>query len=95
MEIGRDLRQVVTKEDLFVSVVNRSRAVAVTQVVQTNALVPADHHDPLNQELRVKVKPGWPAAEGDVLQVIATYKVTAGVFTDYSSATSGDVIVSA
>ena len=95
VEIGRDLRRVVTKEDLFVAVVNRSRATAFPQLVLSNIFVPADEQDPLNQELRVKVNPGWSAAEGDVLQIIATYKVTAGVFTDYSTATSADVIVSA
>jgi hypothetical protein len=95
VEIGRDLRRVVTKEDLFVSIVNRSQAVAFPPVVQSNTLVPGDDRDALCQELRVKVDPGWPAAEGDVLQIIATYKVTAGVFTDYSTATSADVIVCA
>jgi hypothetical protein len=90
VEIGRDLRQIVTKEDLFVSVVNRSQAIAFPQLVRSN---PAVHR--LDQELRIKVDPGWTATEGDVLQIIATYKVTAGVFTDYSTATSADVIVAA
>lgn len=95
VEIGRDLRRVVTKEDLFVSVVNRSRATSFPPLVQSNTLAPADDREPGNQELRVKVDPGWTAAEGDVLQIIATYKVIAGVFTDYATATSADVIVSA
>jgi hypothetical protein len=95
VEIGPDLRKVVTKEDLFVSVVNRSRATCFAPLVQSNTLGVADDRDPLNQELRVKVNQGWTAAEGDVLQIIATYKVIAGVFTDYATATSADVIVSA
>ena len=80
VEIGKDLMEVVSKEDLFVSVVNLSRSAVLQQQTLTNTLSPVDDPNPLNQELRVKVNAGWSAAEGDVLQIIATYKVTAGVF---------------
>jgi hypothetical protein len=36
---------------------------------------------------------GWNASEGDILEAVATYKVTAGVFTDYSTSRSQPIIV--
>jgi hypothetical protein len=95
VEIGKDLMEIVSKEELFVSLVNLSQSSAMPQAPQVNTLTPVAKSDPLNQELRVKVGGGWTAAEGDVIEAIATYKVTAGVFTDYSTARSGPVVVSA
>jgi hypothetical protein len=95
VEVGKDLMEVVSKEDLFVSVVNLSQSTVLQQQSLQNVLTPVANPDPLNQELRVKVSGGWTAAEGDVIEAIATYKVTAGVYTDYSSARSGTVVVSA
>ena len=95
VEIGKDLMEVVSKENLFVSVVNLSQSTVLQQQTLENVLTPVANPDPLNQELRVKVSGGWTANEGDVLEAIATYKVTAGVYTDYSAARSGTVVVSA
>ena len=95
VEIGKDLMEVVSKENLFVSVVNLSQSTVLQQQSLENVLTPVDNPDPLNQELRIKVSGGWTANEGDVLEAIATYKVTAGVYTDYSAARSGTVVVSA
>ena len=95
VEIGKDLMEVVSKENLFVSVVNLSQSTVLQQQTLENVLTPVDNPDPLNQELRIKVSGGWTANEGDVLEAIATYKVTAGVYTDYSAARSGTVVVSA
>ena len=95
VEIGKDLMEVVSKENLFVSVVNLSQSTVLQQQTLENVLTPVANPDPLNQELRVKVSGGWTANEGDVIEAIATYKVTAGVYTDYSAARSGTVVVSA
>ena len=95
VEIGKDLMEVVSKENLFVSVVNLSQSTVLQQQTLENVLTPVANPDPLNQELRIKVSGGWTADEGDVIEAIATYKVTAGVYTDYSSARSGTVVVSA
>ena len=95
VEIGKDLMEVVSKENLFVSVVNVSQSTLLQQQSLENVLTPVANPDPLNQELRVKVSGGWTANEGDVIEAIATYKVTAGVYTDYSAARSGTVVVSA
>jgi len=95
VEIGKDLMEVVSKENLFVSVVNLSQSTVLQQQTLENVLTPVANPDPLNQELRIKVSGGWTANEGDVLEAIATYKVNAGVYTDYSAARSGTVVVSA
>jgi hypothetical protein len=95
VEIGKDLMEVVSKENLFVSVVNLSQSTVLQQQTLENVLTPVANPDPLNQELRIKVSGGWTANEGDVLEAIATYKVTAGVYTDYSAARSSTVVVSA
>ena len=95
VEIGKYLMEVVSKENLFVSVVNLSQSTVLQQQTLENVLTPVANPDPLNQELRIKVSGGWTANEGDVLEAIATYKVTAGVYTDYSAARSGTVVVSA
>ena len=95
VEIGKDLMEVVSKENLFVSVVNLSQSTVLQQQSLENVLTPVANPDPLNQELRIKVSGGWTANEGDVIEAIATYKVTAGVYTDYSAARSGTVVVSA
>ncbi|MCU7725954.1 hypothetical protein ODJ79_19685 [Actinoplanes sp. KI2] len=95
VEIGKDLMEVVSKENLFVSVVNLSQSTVLQQQSLENVLTPVANPDPLNQELRIKVSGGWTANEGDVIEAVATYKVTAGVYTDYSSARSGTVVVSA
>ena len=95
VEIGKDLMEVVSKENLFVSVVNLSQSTVLQQQTLENVLTPVDNPDPLNQELRIKVGGGWAANEGDVIEAIATYKVTAGVYTDYSAARSSTVVVSA
>ena len=78
VEIGKDLMEVVSKENLFVSVVNLSQSTVLHQQTLENVLTPVDDPDPLNQELRIKVSGGWTANEGDVIEAIATYKVTAG-----------------
>ena len=74
---------------------NLSQSTVLQQQTLENVLTPVANPDPLNQELRIKVSGGWTANEGDVLEAIATYKVTAGVYTDYSAARSGTVVVSA
>ncbi|GLI02201.1 hypothetical protein [Phytohabitans aurantiacus] len=93
VEIGQELMEVITKEDLFVSVVNLSRSTVVQRKTVSNSLAP--QADPLNQELRVTIDPTWSADEGDVLQAIATYKVTSGLRVDLSTALSPMFVVSA
>lgn len=93
VEIGSELMEVITKEDLFVSVVNLSQSTVVQRKTLSNPL--AAQADPLNQELRVTIDPTWQADEGDVLQAIATYKVTSGLRVDISTTQSPTFVVSA
>jgi hypothetical protein len=88
IEIGEDLNEVVDQLDLFVGVTNLTRSDLVTTKQLTQQLQPADDTT-VNREVRVDIDPGWTnAQEGDVLQAVATLKITAGIKTDYSNATS-------
>ena len=88
IEIGEDLNEVVDQLDLFVGVTNLTRSDLVTTKTLTQQLQPADDTT-VNREVRVDIDPGWTnAQEGDVLQAVATLKITAGIKTDYSNATS-------
>ena len=93
VEIGEDLMEVVDTDEVFVSVVNLSQAKLVFARSQSQNLAP--QKTALNQELRIDVNAGWEvnAAVGDVLEAIATYKVRAGIYTDFSAAKSSLFIV--
>jgi hypothetical protein len=93
VEIGADTMEVITKEELFVSVINLSDSSVLQRKTLTNQLQ-ADSN-PRNAELRVNFDANWKAAEGDILQAVATYKVTAGVHVDISTAQSNLFVVSA
>lgn len=84
VEIGSSLKGVVLRHDLFVSVRNLSRSTILGRQ-QFGAQVPPTGQA-LNEEVRLSFAGGWQAAgdEGDVLEVVASYKVTAGIHTDYS-----------
>jgi hypothetical protein len=88
LEMGEDLNEVVDQLDLFVGVTNLTRSNLVTTKQFTEQLTPADDQT-VNREVRVDIDPGWAGAqEGDVLHAVATLKITAGIKTDYSYATS-------
>jgi hypothetical protein len=95
VEIGEDLMEVVDQDELTVSVRNLSQSTTIAQQTVTQTLTPAKA--PLNQELRADFEPGWEAGAnaGDILQAVASYKVNAGVFVDYSVATSPMFVVTA
>jgi hypothetical protein len=91
VEIGKRLFGVTDKHELFVSVLNVSRSETVLQRDFTEALTPEDR--PHMAELRVSFPDTWTAKSGDVLEVVATYKVSAGINTDYSHAESRKFVV--
>jgi hypothetical protein len=95
VEIGENLNEVVDRFDLRVGIVNLTQSRAVAAVNQGGALVPANN-SPLNAEVRVNIPGNWSAnAEvGDVLQAVASYKVTAGANVDFSTAQSNTFVVS-
>jgi hypothetical protein len=97
IEIGSNLNQVVDSFVLRVGIRNltTSETVAIEELKDT--LTPGT--DPRLEELRVQIPSGWAAAGsgsnvGDVLQAVASYKVEAGVNTDFSTAESNSFVVS-
>lgn len=94
VEIGARLNENVNRQDLFLAVQNLSQGVIKASTTVGGALAPQVNTD-RNEELRANFNPpggGW-GNDGDVLEVIASYKVTAGVNTDYSTARSELFIV--
>jgi hypothetical protein len=91
VKIGQNLMQFVDGCELFVAVRNLSQSTTLLSRRQAYALAP--QRSPLNQELQLKFDAGWNANEGDVLEVVATFKVTAGINHDYSLARSGPFAV--
>jgi hypothetical protein len=92
VRIGRNLMQFVDSCELFVSVRNLSQSNTLLRRHQSFALTPMEA--PLHQELQVKFDDEWSADEGDVLEVVAAFKVTAGANHDYSLARSDPFVVS-
>lgn len=95
VEIGENLNENVDKFDLRVAIVNVTKSSSVDVQVKSGALTPANNAAHL-EEIRVPIPSGWntKADVGDVLQAVASYKVTAGVNTDFSSAMSTTFVVS-
>ena len=96
VEIGEDLNEFVNRHEVRVGIVNLTQSKAVgTPQTRTDNLTPQNNTARL-EEVRVAIPSGWDAdAEpGDVLQAIASYKVTAGVNIDQSTAQSVTFVVS-
>jgi hypothetical protein len=91
VRIGRNLMQFVDRCELFVSVRNLSRSTTLASQHQQYELTPQKFA--LNEAFRVQFASGWTAGEGDVLEVLATFKVTSGINYDYSMARSAPFIV--
>jgi hypothetical protein len=95
VEVGADLNAIIDSHEVRVGIVNltQSRPVGASQLF-SETLTPAKA--PLLRELRIDIPGGWNAdAEvGDVLQAVASYKVTAGAHVDFSTAQSVTFVVS-
>jgi hypothetical protein len=91
VRIGRNLMQFVDRCELFVSVRNLSRSTTMVTQHQQHTLAPQKLA--LNEAFRVQFASGWTAGEGDVLEVLATFKVTSGINYDYSMTRSAPFIV--
>jgi hypothetical protein len=88
IEIGSDLMEIVTRHELFLSVINVSDAAPLVQPLKfAEVLAPQRNSAPVNREIRLKVAK-WKAKEGDLIKAYATYKVSAGVHTDHSTSES-------
>jgi hypothetical protein len=91
IRIGKNLMQFFDRCDLFVSVRNLSRSTTLATRHQEYALTPQKAS--LTEAFRVQFASGWTAGEGDVLEVLATFKVTSGINYDYSMTRSAPFIV--
>jgi hypothetical protein len=93
VEVGRGLMQFADGDELFVSVRNVSKSTVIASARSARPVPASDK--PLHDELRIDIASGWgnQAEEGDLLEVVATYRMDAGVNTDYSYATSQRFIV--
>jgi hypothetical protein len=91
VRIGRNLMQFVDRCELFVSVRNLSRS--TTMLTQHQQYTLAPQKLALNEAFRVQFASGWTASEGDVLEVLVTFKVTSGINYDYSMVSSDPFIV--
>jgi hypothetical protein len=91
VEIGQDYNQNVDSFDLRVGIVNLTQSSSVKIVDDSGTLTPAAA--PFFDERKVLIS-GWSAQVGDVLQAVASYKVTAGANTDFSTAVSQTFVVS-
>jgi hypothetical protein len=91
LEIGKNLNENVDSFDLRVGIVNLTQSSSVKIVDDSGALTPSE--DPFFEERKVLIS-GWSAQVGDILQAVASYKVTAGVNTDFSTAVSQTFVVS-
>lgn len=89
--VGATFMQVVTTADLFVSVRNLSQCTVPLRGRRTFHLTPRS--TTLRQTLEVHFEGGWDADDGDILDVIAAFKVQAGIHVDYSHATGPRLVV--
>jgi hypothetical protein len=92
VEIGEVLNRVVDSFDLRVGIVNLTTSQPVAQVNDAGTLTPTTAA--FLDERRVNIPAGWTASQGDVLQAVASYKVTAGADQDFSTAQSVTFVVS-
>lgn len=94
VEIGQELNRHVTRSTARIGVRNLTQSKTVATLQQSTTLTPGVA--PVLDELRFNIAAGWGvnAAVGDVLQVVASYKVEAGVDSDVSYAESAHFIVS-
>jgi hypothetical protein len=93
VEVGENLNEAVDSFDLWVTIRNLSQFSILLRNQISRPLNPASNAPSFN-EIRVGFNGGWNASEGDILQAVAAYKVTAGGFTDYSTAESNTFVVS-
>jgi hypothetical protein len=92
VEIGEDLNENVDRHDVWVSVRNLSKSAIVATGQGGGPLTPQNNLQ-RREEVRVEIPDGWIADVGDVLELVAGYKVTAGANTAFSSRRSETFIV--
>ena len=92
MEIGENLNENVDDFELRVAVVNLTTSNTIQIETLKRALNPADDTT-FTAEERVSLN-APNQTPGDILQLVASYRVNAGSNTDFSSAQSATFVVS-
>ena len=96
VEVGRGIHGFTDEHTIAVSVINVSKSKVIAQNSITSPLPPANNE--FKAVLVVPFTSGWGATAadaivGDVLEAVASYTVTAGIYTDYSTAVSQRFVV--
>lgn len=91
VEAGARIMEFASRHDLVVSVLNVSAGTVLARLPFSEPLTAASAA--LHRSLRLPVPAGWIAQVGDVLEIVASYTLTAGVHPNTSSARSGDFVV--
>lgn len=97
VEAGDGIHGFTVDQTLSVSVINVSKSRQIAQKTITTALPPVQNTE-FHDVLVASIAPGWgtsaaDAEIGDVLEAVASYVVNAGVYTDYSEASTQRFIV--
>ncbi|MGH3825504.1 MAG: hypothetical protein ACRDRA_22100 [Pseudonocardiaceae bacterium] len=94
VEVGATLRATVNDSVLRVAIRNLTQSNTL-QTVTVTRIIPPDSVPFLAQErLNFNAPAVGGAVAGDVLQAVASYKVRAGILTDFSTAESNTFVVS-
>jgi hypothetical protein len=91
VEIGEQIFRVIDSIDIFASVRNLTRSTSLALTKHENVAPQNNNHD--RRQVRLDVNSGWTANEGDVLQAVATLKVTYGANAHYSHTESDTFVV--
>ncbi|KUM85567.1 MULTISPECIES: hypothetical protein [Streptomyces] len=87
VEIGDEINGNVDEHDVWVSVRNLSKSTVVAARHLNETLAP-QKDTRRRLEVRVDFDTPWTADNGDVLEVVASYRVRAGINTIFSAARS-------
>ncbi|WP_326585405.1 hypothetical protein OG889_44875 [Streptomyces sp. NBC_00481] len=93
IEVGASLNAVITRIQIWVSVGDLSQLTRVDLQTYDQPATPVN--GPRSEQIRIPFNALTGVGEGDLLQAVATLKVTAGVLTDVSNARSEPFIFTA
>ncbi|MEU7857853.1 hypothetical protein [Nonomuraea sp. NPDC049141] len=92
-QVGSNVMQVVKDVTLMVSINNITQLKAVFKKDKTDPLTAVQKLTPYKSTITLAVPANWMADEGDILDIKATFKVVAGVLSDFSTAVAAPVVV--
>ncbi|MFE7028843.1 hypothetical protein ACFU9Y_00930 [Streptomyces sp. NPDC057621] len=93
IEVGASLNAVISRIQIWVSVGDLSQLTRVDLQTYDQPATPVN--GPRSEQIRIPFNALAGVGEGDLLQAVATLKVTAGVLTDVSNAKSERFIFTA